>query len=71
MTIMNRITFLHFKFLQVTSGILFLFLTACGVRGPLYLPPPPPPATKPSVPEPIGTQYPTPQKEAPSSTSKP
>jgi predicted small lipoprotein YifL len=62
---------LHFKFLKGLSGILFLSLTACGVRGPLYFPPPPPQAQKPSLPEPIGQQYPVPQKETQTPTTKP
>jgi len=49
---------LHFSFLLSLCGILLLSLTACGVRGPLYLPPPPPKPEKPSKVEPIGVQYP-------------
>ncbi|MEI7427614.1 MAG: lipoprotein [Betaproteobacteria bacterium] len=50
---------LHFSFLLTLWGILFLSLTACGVRGPLYLPPPPPTPEKPKKIEPLGVQYPS------------
>ncbi len=62
---------LHFSFLLTLWGILFLSLTACGVRGPLYLPPPPPVPEKPKKIEPLGVQYPSPPESSVTTPVKP
>jgi predicted small lipoprotein YifL len=70
MTIMKRFAKLHFSLLTI-SGILFLFLTGCGVRGGLYLPPVSPAPVKPSQPEPVGIQYPIPNTSSDNNLNKP
>jgi predicted small lipoprotein YifL len=62
---------IHPKFLLGLSGMFLLFLSGCGVRGPLYFPPAPPQATKPNLPEPIGPQFPVNKKDVQTPTSKP
>jgi predicted small lipoprotein YifL len=59
MGIMKQFAKLHFSFLLGLGGFLLITLTACGVRGPLYLPPPPPKPEKPTKVEPVGIQFPS------------
>ena len=56
-----------FKFAQIFGIIGTITLSGCGVRGPLYIPTVPPEPEKPSQPEPVGKQWPSPVP--PSSTS--
>ena len=49
---------MKYSFKSYCSYFLFFFLCACGVKGPLFLPPPSPMPTKPSAEEPVGKLYP-------------
>ena len=49
---------MKFSFKPYCSYFLFFFLCACGVKGPLFLPPPSAVPSKPSAEEPIGKLYP-------------
>jgi predicted small lipoprotein YifL len=57
------------------SYFLVFLLSACGVKGPLFLPPPNPIPSKPVLAEPIGKLYPLEQTSTdnknPNSTSVP
>jgi predicted small lipoprotein YifL len=68
---MKQFAKLHFSFLLALCGFLLITLTACGVRGPLYLPPPPPKPEKPNKEEPVGIQYPTKSSSSSTDTVKP
>jgi predicted small lipoprotein YifL len=69
--IMKQFAKLHFSFLLALSGLLIFTLTACGVRGPLYLPPPPSYPQKPTQEEPVGIQYPSKPTTPPKESVKP
>lgn len=49
---------MKYSFKPYCSYFLFFFLCACGVKGPLFLPPPSPTPSKPGAEEPIGKLYP-------------
>jgi predicted small lipoprotein YifL len=52
------------------SYFLFFFLSGCGVKGPLFLPPAIPIPSKPSVEEPIGKLYPVDKSSSDQTNSK-